>query len=140
MSPIISGIIGATIAGIISAFWLKHHPYNRSTQEQKSLIKKYKSSINFCNSVALAIMVLAILLFKTGAIPNHWTWGLLLIGGALASPLVTLSVPLARQSHSFTEAHAALAIKSHSPIALQFFCLILGLIMFLAGAVGFVVT
>jgi hypothetical protein len=140
MSPVLSGLIGAAIAGIISAIWLKRHPYRQSKQEQKSLLKKYKKSIRFCSYVAIGILVLGIYLFKTGTVPNHWTWGLLLIGGALASPLATLAVPIAKPGHKFTEAHAALAIKSHSPIPLQFFCLILGLIMFIAGGIGFVVT
>jgi len=140
MSPILSGMIGAIIAGLISAAWLKRYPCELSKQAQKSLLKKYTSSINFCNAVFLAIMVAGIYLFKTEAIPNHWSWGLLLIGGALASPLVTLIVPIAGHSHKFSEAHAALAIKSYLPIRLQFFCLMLGLVMFIAGCVGLVVS
>jgi len=140
MSAVVSGLIGAAIAGAISALWLKRYPYKLSPQLQSSLRKKYKSSVNFCSTVAVVILIAAVFLLKSGTVANDWTWGLFFLGGALASPLITLSIPIAKGGHKFSEAHAALAIKSKSPIALQFFCIILGLVMFIAGCIGFVIT
>lgn len=140
MSPIITGIIGAIIAGAVSAMWLKRFPHKESRQIQNFLQKKYKNSINLCGIVAIAIFVLAIYLLKSGTVANHWNWGLTLIGGALGSPLIALSIPIAKGGHKFSEAHAALAFKNHSPVGLQLFCIIFGIILFISGIVGLALT
>ena len=130
--PIISGLIGATIAGWLAIKWAKRLPHAKNEAKQRQLAREQKGVILAANVGAGIALATGLILYLGGILDNRDWRGLGLMMGLMAflPSLVIVSCNLRGGVEQIRDGFMAYSIAQKTPPFLLFSLMIL---MFCGG-------
>jgi hypothetical protein len=120
--PVISGLIGATIAGWLAVKWAGRLPHAKSSSKQSSIVDKQRTILRCANIGAGLGIGAGLVLYFGGFLDRHDWRGLGLAAGLMALlPLVVIVVGNLRGGmDSIKNGLLAYAIAQKTPVVLLF--------------------
>ena len=120
--PIISGLIGATIAGWLAMKWAKRLPHANNRAKQKKLAKDQKGVIRFANIGAGIGLATGLILYLVGFLDSRdWRgFGLMMGLMALLPMLVIIIGNLRGGIRQICAGFSAYSLAQKTPSALLF--------------------
>ena len=125
--PIISGLIGAVIAGWLSVKWAKRLPYAKSSKKQREVFDKQRQVIKFANAGAWLGIATGFILYLGGLLDRYDWRGLgISLGLTALLPLTVMVVGNLRGgSQAIKSGLQAYAIAQKTPARLLFSLMVL---------------
>jgi hypothetical protein len=136
--PILSGIIGAVIAGWLVTKWARWVPVKVGAKARERLLKEYRVTIRVANALAVAGLCIGLVCYWSGWLSKH-DWRGLGLGAGLMSFLpigfmVAANAPRGREA--IKECLVTYAISQKTPTGLLFVLMVLMIIAGIVSAVS----
>jgi hypothetical protein len=125
--PVLSGLLGATVASLLCIAWARWLPKGRNGKDRGLLLLQHKRAVALANWASLAGIGLALALYAWGGYSSSdWRPMGLGAGIALSSPLLVLPTVAYLRGCSPIEAYIAFALAQKTPIFIIYPLLLLG--------------
>lgn len=138
IQPVLSGIVGATIATLIGSYLSRRFPQSYDSKSRESLLKEHRLAIRIANASFFVALCFGIALYPLGGYARN-DWRPLLLGIGLGSVLSLLLLPLVSLlgGRSAREAYVAYGCSEGFPLWVTYGLLGAGVVAFVFALVNF---